>query len=301
MFNQVNVVVLGSFNMDYVMSTERQPYPGETIKSNKLQNFPGGKGNNQAIALGKLGTNVAMLGCLGTDENGEILTNNLNENGVKSNYIIRVDEKTGLAFINAFSGENTIILHSGANDCCTISNIEGYVEIIKNSRILLTQMEIPFETTKWALKIARENGVLTIFNPAPAAKLDDEIWRYIDIIITNELECKTVLGIDEKDNVSYELIIKRLLEKGIGNVVITKGANGIIYNNKEEILEEASIKVDVVDTTGAGDAFIGGFTNAISKGLEIGEAVKYGNKLASIKIGYLGAQNYEVSEGFFNK
>lgn len=301
MFSEVDVVVLGSFNMDFVMSTERQPYPGETITSINLENFPGGKGNNQAIALGKLNTNVAMLGCIGKDENGEILIKNLNKNGVNSDYIVRVTEKTGLAFINAFNGENTIILHSGANDCCTISNMEKYEDLIEKSKVLLVQMEIPYETTKWALKRAKNNGVLTIFNAAPAIMLDDEIFNYIDIIITNEIECKTILGIDETDDVSYEFIINFLRNKGVENVVITKGADGIIFNDKEEILQVNSIKVEVIDTTGAGDAFIGGFTHAISKGLDIVEAVNYGNKLASIKIGYLGAQNYEVSKDFFDK
>jgi ribokinase len=299
MGNDIDVAVLGSFNVDFILSTERIPYPGETISSSKLEIYPGGKGNNQAVALGKLGADTVMLGCVGNDENGDMLVKNLIRNGVTADYVEKVNERTGIAFINIFDGKNTIILFRGANGLVEIRNMEKHTEVIKKSKLLLTQNEVPYETIKWAIKTAHENGVKTVFNPAPAFLIEDDLWKYLDVIVTNEIECKTVLGIDENENIPYEKLIEMLQNKGVKSVVITLGADGAIYSDKGIIKAQPAIKTNVADTTGAGDAFIGGLTYSLSKGEDINRAVKTGIKLAAVKIGFVGAQNYTVSKDFF--
>lgn len=288
-----DVVVLGSINMDLVLKTERNPYPGETINSDSFEIHPGGKGNNQAVALGKLGASVLMLGCVGRDDYGRKLVRNLRSNGVNADYIQEVDDSTGIAFINVFNGQNTIILYKGANSCCTVDAMRPYVDIIKGAKILLTQLEIPYETVKWALKIAHDNGVMTVLNPAPARILDDDIWPYVDVLVPNEIECKGILGLNG-DDVTYEAIIRELMGRAVKNVVITLGAEGCIYNSGDTIMRQKAMATRVVDTTGAGDAFIGGLVFALSKGKSIDEAVLMGTRVAGIKIGFMGAQDYVI-------
>ncbi|WP_026486509.1 ribokinase [Caldanaerobius polysaccharolyticus] len=294
-----DVVVLGSLNMDLVLKTERNPSPGETICSQSFEMHPGGKGNNQAVALGKLGAEVLMLGCVGRDDYGKRLVRNLRENGVNADYILEVDDSSGIAFINVFKGQNTIILYSGANGHCTVDTVKPYAHIIKGAKILLTQLEIPYETVKWALKTAHDNGVITVLNPAPARPLDEDIWRNVDVIVPNEIECKALLE-PEANRMEYGDIIKRIIDKSVKNVVVTLGAQGCVYNSGDTIKRQEAVATNVVDTTGAGDAFIGGLVFALSKGKGIDEAVWAGSRVAAIKIGFMGAQEYVIDPDIFS-
>lgn len=290
----IDVLVLGSLNMDLIFKTEHNPRPGETVKSNEFNVSVGGKGNNQAVALGKMGARVVMAGCVGSDEYGSKLIENLKKNGVSCDGIEKIDDSSGLAFINVFSGQNTIILYEGANGHVRVDMLKYREELIKRSKILLTQLEIPYDTVKWALKAAKKYKTTTILNPAPAKILDDEVFHDTDIIVPNEIECRMILGLTDEEK-TYEEIARMLLGKGIKNVVITLGDKGSFYTDNGKTYTYDAIDTDVVDTTGAGDAYIGALAYAISHDYDLSTSVKIATKVASVKISHLGAQNYDIN------
>jgi len=192
-------------------------------------------------------------------------------------------------------------LYEGANSNLKLDSIRQYENIIKDAKTLLIQNEIPFESVHWALQYARENGVTTVYNPAPAYPIDEGLWRFIDVTITNETECKIILGYETDADISYENLINELLSKGIRIPIITMGSRGVIFHDGSSIKWQEANKVRVVDTTGAGDAFIGGFVYGLSKEMPVAESVKIGNIVASIKISNAGAQNYNLDAGFWKE
>jgi len=286
--SNANIVVLGSLNMDLVTETERDPYPGETIKSKLFRTSPGGKGNNQAVAISKLGGHVDFAGCVGNDQYGEQLLDNLIVNNVDPRHIKRLNDVfTGMAFINVFNGQNTIILYEGANGYCTVERMEYCEELIKKAKILLMQLEIPFETVKWAARIAKANNTLVILNPAPAVVPDKEIYKDIDVLVPNEVEAQQLSDIKIKHDNDYSLIINKFKSLGVSNVIITLGDKGVLYG--ENYIK--AYKVEALDSTGAGDAFIGGLCYALSCDMLIKDAIGYANAVAAISVTRIGAQS----------
>jgi len=288
MEKDIDVLVIGSINMDLVIQSERNPIPGETIRGSNFSIMPGGKGNNQGVAIGRLGGKVAFAGCVGEDEYGRLLLENLINNNVDISGIVRTNMPTGVALINVFDGQNTIILYSGANAKCIHENLLGLVELIKRAKILLLQLEIPMETVEWAIDKAKEMDTKVILNPAPATILKEELYKKIDILIPNEIEARELLGLDDKT--SYEDLLKVFIEKGVKKVIITLGSNGVIFSDGEKVYYKPAYKVKAIDSTGAGDAFIGGLCTGISKGKSFLEAVDYASRVAAIKVTRLGAQ-----------
>ena len=276
-----SICIFGVFVADLCFVGDKIPNKGQTILGTKYLVGPGGKGSNQAIAAARLNGEISFITKVGKDSHSEMALNLYKEAGVKTHSIIQ-DEKlfTGVAGIMIDKdGNNAINIISGAAEHIFTSDIDDQIETIKNSEIFLTQMETPDEVTIYALKKAKENKCITIFNPAPARKIDENNFKLIDFFTPNETEAEFYLN----KKIETSLDIK--------NVIITLGEKGIYFaNNKENFFLEAyKLKKPVIDTTGAGDAFNGALAVALSNTFEIKDALNFANKVAGISTTKLGA------------
>jgi ribokinase len=252
-----DILVVGSLNTDLVVRAPHFPQPGETISGEDLQVIPGGKGANQAVAAARLGANVSMLGRVGKDNFGDFLLDNLKSNNVDSRLVQRDDASTGTATIIVDSnGQNSIVLSAGANGKVSPADIES--ASFSNHELLLLQLEIPTLTVLSAAKRAKENNLRVILNPAPAKEIPDELLGLTDFVIPNETELSLLTGMDVNDLPSAEKAARVLLQRGPQHVIVTLGSKGAIIVGKETSTQVDTFKVNVVDTTAAGDAFIGG-------------------------------------------
>ncbi len=285
-----DITVLGIFVADISFSGEKIPTIGETILGSSYNIGPGGKGCNQAIAISRLGGKVNFISKLGNDDYGKLALNKLkNDNIDISNIIISKKYKTGVAGIHVDSntGKNAITVVRGAPSSLTIEEID--INTIKQSKIFLTQLEIPIEVTLQCLKVAKENGLTNILNPAPACKLTNDFFQLIDYFTPNETESEFYTGIKINDEKDAKKSAKKLINMGIKKVIITLGEKGLFYSDgKEEIYMKAS-PVKAIDTTGAGDAFNGGLTFALLKRKKIKECLEIANKVAGLSTTKLGA------------
>ncbi|QNO15194.1 ribokinase [Alkalicella caledoniensis] len=279
------IIVVGSINMDLLFRTKKRPNLGETVKGIEFAQFPGGKGANQAVAASRLGSQVQMVGSVGKDEYGKILKGHLANEGVHISTIKEVDDSTGLANIVLDSdGENSIIIIEGANSKVHSTDIDD--QLFESDDILLLQLEIPIETVIYAAKSAKAKGAKVIFDPAPVKEIPEELYQYIDIIKPNQWEA---MELTKTSNVDQAASI--LLEKGINNVIITLGGDGAKLYTKDIIKHFAPRKVEVVDTTAAGDSFSGALATALNKGKELDEAINFAIKVSSLTVTRLGAQS----------
>lgn len=285
------ITVIGSLNMDLVITTSRIPVLGETILGRGFMKTPGGKGANQAVASARLGGQVSFIGCVGQDIFGEELIENLNANKVNVKNVFRIEgDSTGVAVIIVKDGNNMIIVDSGANFRLTPRMIDSLEEVIKESTIVVLQLEIPIETVETAAAIAKRHNVKTILNPAPARLLSDKLLKNADIITPNETEAEILTGIKVSDDESARQALIFLRDKGIEQVIITLGSKGALYNRKNEIILKPVPKVKVVDTTAAGDAFTGAIAVSLSKGCSIDEAIDFANMAGTLTVTRRGAQ-----------
>lgn len=277
--------------MDLVTICERAPRGGETLLGKKFMQIPGGKGANQAVAIGKMNSSVAMLGKIGKEGMGDILLNSMKNDGVDVSNIEYCDEATGIAkIIVEENGQNRIIVVPGANYSVDNDYIDRHIETIKNCDIVVAQLEIPVETVKYSLKLAKELGKTTILNPAPARELDSEIISNSDYIIPNETELEILSGISVTDEASVEKAAHILLDKGVKGLIVTLGSKGCMFISKDIKKSFPAYKVKAVDTTAAGDSFIGGFVNGLAAGLTFEEAIDRGTRVAAISVTRIGAQ-----------
>ncbi|MGV3026124.1 ribokinase [Clostridium thermobutyricum] len=290
------VCVLGSINMDLVIKVKDMPKVGETILSKSFEKIAGGKGANQAVAAKRCGNEVSMIGKIGLDDNGKALKRLLEYDEIDTSLIFE-DEKnpTGMAMITVDeNSDNSIIVISGSNMKINESEIEKSREKIKNSDILISQFETPEDMTIKAFNIAKENGKITILNPAPAKEIKKELLKVTDIIIPNETEAELLTGIKVNDLDTAKLAGKKLLESGVKFAIITLGEKGaaIINNERAELVK--AFKVNAVDTTAAGDSFIGGLSSKLNINdlnfENLIKAVTFGNKVSSIAVQREGAQ-----------
>ncbi len=285
------IVVVGSINMDLVTICERAPRGGETLLGKKFMQIPGGKGANQAVAIGKMNSSVTMLGKIGKEGMGDILLNSMKKDGVDVSNIEYCDEATGIAkIIVEENGQNRIIVVPGANYSVDNNYIDRHIEAIKNCDIVVAQLEIPVETVKYSLKLAKELGKTTILNPAPARELDSEIISNSDYIIPNETELEILSGIPVTDEESVVKAAHILLDKGVKGLIVTLGSKGCMFISKEIKKSFPAYKVKAIDTTAAGDSFIGGFVNGLAAGLTFEEAIDRGTRVAAISVTRIGAQ-----------
>lgn len=283
------ILVIGSANADLLINTERMPKLGETVTGWGFTTNAGGKGLNQAVAVAKLGGDVGFLGVLGQDANGDMLLDVLNKNNIIYKGI-RVDGvPTGSALVTLVNGDNFIILNEGTNGMVTPELIEEKTDVIAAADYIVLQLEIPVESVVRIAEIAQNLGKTVILNPAPYKELPEKLYSLIDILIPNEHEAEQVTGISVDSDESVEKAIKLLNQKGIKTALITLGGRGCAYNDGDKIVFAPSIKTNVVDTTSAGDSFIGGLCCRLASGDSLAEAVKYATKVASITVSRSGA------------
>src|SRR5215210_1567590 len=283
------VFVVGSINQDFVLRVERRPEPGETVTDAELSLFPGGKGANQAIAAARLGAEVMMLGRVGEDAFGQDLVNNLRGNGVDTSCIEAVpDTPTGSAFITVTpDGENAIVVSPGANRRFGPKEVEATSEDLRQTWVLVAQLEVGVDAVETAARIAADSGGRFLLNLAPPREVSDTLLRLSDPLVVNEHEARFLLGEDERDP---EESARGLLELGPSSAVLTSGAAGAILATGELTRYFPALEVEVVDTTGAGDAFVGALASKLSEGAPLEESVPYAVLAGTFAVSREGAQ-----------
>ncbi len=284
-----DILVVGSLNADLVVRAPRFPAPGETISGGDLATIPGGKGANQAVAAARQGVRVSMLGRVGKDNFGDFLLDNLRANQVDTTLVQRDDAATGTAIIVVdANGQNSIVLSPGANGQVKPADVDP--ASLPHPKLVLLQLEIPLESVLHAAAVTRGLGARVLLNPAPARPLPDELIAQTDFLIPNETELSLLTDQPVTDIASAESAARILLAKGARTVIVTLGANGALVVTPEQATHVPPFHVDVVDTTAAGDAFIGGFSAALLRGLSLEEAVRYGNACGALAATQFGAQ-----------
>lgn len=283
------VVVVGSINVDMVFTSDIRPKAGETVLGRTFSLIQGGKGANQAVAAAKLGAETYMVGCVGNDSNGDFSLKNLQNMNVNTEAVKVVENApTGVANIVVAENDNSIIVISGANFEVNKELIDNNKNLILSADIVLLQLEIPMETVEHVVEICAENKVKVLLNPAPAARLKKSIIEKAAYITPNEHELKLIF-----DSRASDEVLKNYPNK----LIVTMGSKGVKYFDGNEIKEIPSNKVDVVDTTGAGDTFCGGLSAALVRGDSIEGAIRFANKAASYAVTKLGAQSGMPSLG----
>jgi ribokinase len=286
------ILVLGSSNVDLIFRIPRFHQPGETIKGQNLVTAFGGKGANQAIAANRLGGKVSFITKLGTDSYGKAYLKYFAENGLPRKYLLKDKElPTGIALIEVNpQGENRIIVSPGANGFLTTKDLKRLARAWRQIGVFVTQLEIPLPTVRMALEMAKHNGALTLLNPSPFTPLSSEILSFVDFLVPNEWEAQSLTGIKMKGDPDIHKMAKRLLSRGVKNVVITLGPKGLFFKNRNGEIWMEAFKVKAVDTTAAGDAFMGGLACGLSEGKLIPELLRFASGAGALAATKLGAQ-----------
>ena len=291
---QVNkkMVVLGSINIDHVLQVTHFPRPGETLSGKHYQMTFGGKGANQAVAAGRSGASVTFMACVGEDDVGHAVLEQLAKDNIDISAIeVAKGEATGLAMIYLNEqGENTIGIYPGANASLTRAYVEKHRQVIIDSTALLLQLETPLDSVLAAARLAKQHDILTALNPAPAQPLSDELLSLIDIITPNETEAEALTGISIQTDKDAEQAARSLHNKGIDTVIITLGSRGVWLSVKGQGQRIAGYEVTVRDTIAAGDTFNGAF---LCRYIETGDwqqAVDFAQAAAAIAVSRQGAQ-----------
>lgn len=287
------ILVIGSSNMDLVVKTSHFPKPGETIIGGSFSMIPGGKGANQAVAAARLGGEVALVAQIGNDPFGTANLHNYQNEGIDTAYVEQDSEApSGIALITVDkSGENTIIVASGANARMNVDNLERASMLFEWADVVLLQLEIPMAVVTESAKMAKARGKTVILNPAPAQALPSELLENVDIITPNETEAEFLTGVSVSDVSSAALAAARFNASGIQQVIITLGENGAFLadGKTNAIIPTQSVKA--VDTTAAGDTFNGALAVALGKGEAINNAMVFALKAATLSVQRLGAQS----------
>ncbi|GKV65951.1 MULTISPECIES: ribokinase [unclassified Sporosarcina] len=274
------ITVIGSANMDLVIGTDNFPTQGETVLGDIFDTVPGGKGANQAVAAARLGSSVHMVGCVGNDMFGTSIVDNLSKNGVDCTGVGVVDGASGIANILLSEGDNRIIVVPGANSLLTPAHIDAMEHVLKESKVVMFQLEIPISTVMYALGKCREFNVPVLLNPAPAGGFSMDMMPYCTYLTPNETECEQIFGVD----------MIQALEQYPNRLIVTLGSEGARYFDGERHVIVDGFKTEAVDTTGAGDTFNGALAHGIATGMDLEQAVRYGNAAASLSVEKFGAQ-----------
>lgn len=286
------IVILGVFVADTTYRAERLPVMGETLLGSGFALGPGGKGSNQSVAVARAGGDVRFLTRLGADAFAAMAREVWADAGVQPQVIVDADSHTGAAmiFIEAGSGDNAIIITPGAAGRISVADIDGWQGVIAGASVAITQLEQPLPAARRFLELARAGGARTMLNPAPAAHLDDGLLGLCDFLTPNETEAEALTGLPVTSMAEAEHAADALLARGVGAVVMTLGANGALYRDREQSVHVPVISSGaVVETTGAGDAFNAGFAVALSEGRSVIDAVRFGCATAGISVTRAGA------------
>lgn len=281
------VLVVGSINMDLVVRVPHSPKPGETVLGGDFETFPGGKGANQAVAAARMGGEVTMVGRVGSDNFGDSLIQGLVEDNIRTTYVIKdTDTPTGIAMIAvAANGENMIVVASGANYKVSEEDVTNARDIMRDTDLLLLQLECPMEVVTAAINLAKAYDIPVVLNPAPAQPLSQALLANVDILTPNETELMMLAGEDTVDKA-----VAKVLSWGTKNLVVTLGANGarVVTDGLDRHIP--AHEITAVDTTAAGDAFNGALAVAFAEGKPLLEAVNYGMAAGALAATRRGAQ-----------
>lgn len=287
------VVVVGSLNMDLVARAQRLPRAGETLPGESFFTVPGGKGANQAVAVARLGGSVAMIGNVGDDDYGRQLHRALYVEGIDCQGVSTcpgVSSGVALITVDAAS-QNCIVIIPGANGLLTPRSVQRFDALLQAAEVIICQLEVPAETVAWTLARGHELGKQVILNPAPATgPLPADWFAHINYLTPNESEAEALTGMAVTDQESARRAGERLLQLGAGKVIITLGAQGALRITAQGHQHYPASVVQPLDTTAAGDTFVGGFAAGLVRGLEEGEAIVFGQRAAALSVTRAGAQ-----------
>jgi ribokinase len=278
--------------MDLVTRAERLPRAGETLIGESFATVSGGKGANQAVASARLGAEVSMVGCVGTDGYGEQLRAALLAEHIDCQALTTVEGSSGVALIVVDdSSQNAIVIVAGANGLLTSEVVKGFDPVLQAADVIICQLEVPLQTVGYTLKRGRELGKTMILNPAPASgPLPADWYSSIDYLIPNESEASALSGLPVDSQETAEAAASHLIAAGAGKVIITLGAQGSLFANGQGFEYFPAAKVKAVDTTAAGDTFVGGFAAALAVGKSEAEAIRFGQAAAALSVTRAGAQ-----------
>jgi ribokinase len=288
------VTVVGSFAVGMTLRTSRMPHFGETLLGSDFDMGPGGKGSNQAVGAARLGAVSSFVGIIGDDKLGEIATDLYASEGVNTQYLVKTrDMATGVGFIILNqAGENGIILDMSANQLMDAAFVDNAEQQIAASDIVLSVLEIPVAAAARAMELSRKHRVRTLLNPAPATSISDTVLRNADYITPNEIELRILLGLAPDDPTPTPELATRLKARGANDIIVTMGENGALVLSGGLFTEVEGLPVDVVDTTGAGDAFSSALAVALTEGRTLIDAVRFANcagALACTRLGVIPA------------
>lgn len=282
------IYVLGSINMDMVITTPYIPAEGETLTGSNFFLNGGGKGANQAVAAAKQNVKTHLIGNVGNDIFGKDLINNLSEYNVNTTYLHKLNgTPTGVAMIIIHNNDNRIILDGGANHKVTYQQIDEAISSANENDIFITQLENNLDAVIYGLTMAKERKMITIFNPAPAKQLPENIFKYIDYLILNETECEILSGLYPENEASIKKIYKKL---DVKNLIITLGSKGSLLVKHDQIIKINPNKVNAIDTTAAGDTYVGVFASQLVKGVSEVDSLNYASIASSLTCLKQGAQ-----------
>lgn len=286
------VVVVGSLNMDLVTRASRLPRAGETLIGQTFSTVPGGKGANQAVASARLGADVSMIGCVGSDAYGSQLREALLVEAIDCQAVSTVDGSSGVALIVVDdSSQNAIVIVAGSNGELTPASLQAFDAVLQAADVIVCQLEVPMNTVGYALKRGRELGKTVILNPAPASgPLPAEWYASIDYLIPNESEASALSGVTVDSIDAAKVAATQLIQAGAGKVIVTLGAQGALFTDGQRFEHLQAPKVKAVDTTAAGDTFVGGFAAALANGKSEAEAIRFGQVAAALSVTRAGAQ-----------
>ena len=300
------IAVVGSLNYDIILKQKRLPKIGETYTADSISFCNGGKGANQAVQCSKLGADTVMIGCVGYDNFGNEVIRGLKKYDVNTDYIKKTENSTGIGVVNALeNGELIATISKGANYDINIEDIDKAAKIIKNSEIIILQLEIPMEIIEYTIDLANENGVFIILNAAPAIPIKKSIFSKIDCLVVNETEANFYLGREAESIQFSEEDCKELFSKIKKLLIITLGEKGSLIYDGKNLEHIKSYKVDAIETTGAGDSFIGAFAYKLLNGSSYLEAAIFSSVVSALTVTKVGAQDsmptlHEVKKIFQN-
>jgi ribokinase len=279
------IVVLGSVNLDMVLRCAKLPLPGETVQGHALDQHPGGKGANQAVAARRLGAAVQFIGCVGDDEGGRSALAALADEGIGIDGVRRVAGPTGLALVLVEdAGQNCIALHPGANALLDCAQVDAQAATIRAARALVLQLETPQEATWHAIAIARAAGVRVLLNPAPAQAIDSARLAEVDVLVPNESEALGLARLAGHAPADAREAAAQLRAAGVGTVVVTMGEQGVLVADAAGLRSFAAPRVQACDTSGAGDTFLGALAVALASGAGLDAAVGWAQAAAALSV-----------------